>query len=74
MAHLVARLLIRQVPHKTKSLMTALGDNWKLRPIAHATTRVLISGAGPTGRNARRHGGASLPSAGCSPARSSPAS
>ena len=44
--------LVSQVPHKTKSLMTALGDNWKLRPIAHATTRVLISGAGPTGLRA----------------------
>jgi len=44
--------LASQVPHKTKSLMTALAENWKLRPAGHGTTRVLVSGAGPTGLRA----------------------
>ena len=33
-----------QVPHRTKSLMTKLDENWKLRPASHGTVRVLISG------------------------------
>ena len=44
--------LVSQVPHRTKSLMTKLDENWKLRPAAHGTIRVLVSGAGPTGLRA----------------------
>ena len=44
--------VVSQVPHKTKSLMHALADNWKKRPVAHAATRVVISGAGPVGLRA----------------------
>lgn len=41
------------VPHKTKSLMQMLAENWKTRPDAHSTTsRVVISGAGPVGLRA----------------------
>ena len=40
------------MPHRTKSLMTKLDENWKLRPASHGTVRVLISGAGPTGLRA----------------------
>ena len=37
------------VPHKNKSLIQALADNWKLRPPPKtaAPMRVVISGAGP---------------------------
>ena len=34
------------MPHRTKSLMTSLAENWKLRPASHGAVRVLISGAG----------------------------
>ena len=42
------------VPHKNKSLIQALADNWKLRPPPKtaAPMRVVISGAGPVGLRA----------------------
>ena len=41
------------VPHKMKSLIQALGDNWKRRPASgDKPTRILISGAGPVGLRA----------------------
>ena len=43
---------VSSVPHKLKSLMTALGENWKTRPTADAGARVVISGAGPVGLRA----------------------
>ena len=43
---------VSQVPHKTKSLMTALAENWKLRPTVDTHAKVVISGAGPVGLRA----------------------
>ena len=43
---------VSTVPHKLKSLMTALAENWKLRPTADSGSRVVISGAGPVGLRA----------------------
>ena len=43
---------ISTVPHRTKSLMQTLANNWKQRPVSHGATRVLISGAGPVGLRA----------------------
>ena len=33
---------VSTVPHKLKSLMTALAENWKLRPTADSGSRVVI--------------------------------
>ena len=38
--------VVSTVPHKTKSLINALAENWKLRPMSNDGTRVVISGAG----------------------------
>ena len=43
---------VSQVSHKTKSLMVALAENWKLRPTVDSAARVVISGAGPVGLRA----------------------
>ena len=44
--------VVSTVPHKTKSLINALAENWKLRPMSNDGTRVVISGAGPVGLRA----------------------
>ena len=41
--------LVADVPHRTKSLMQSLAENWKLRPMAHSEVCVVVSGAGPVG-------------------------
>lgn len=43
---------VSTVPHKTKSLMLTLVENWKKRPVADVATKVVISGAGPVGLRA----------------------
>ena len=48
--------VVSTVPHKTKSLINAPAENWKLRPMSDGGTRVVISGAGPVGPRRRRGG------------------
>ena len=43
---------VSQVVHKVKSLMTALAENWKLRPTSDHHANVVVSGAGPVGLRA----------------------
>ena len=44
--------VVSTVPHKTKSLINALAENWKLRPMSNDGTRIVIAGAGPVGLRA----------------------
>ena len=51
----LAAVVGSNVPHKNKSLIQGLADNWKLRPTpkeSAAPVRVVISGAGPVGLRA----------------------
>ena len=44
--------LVAEVPHRIKSLVQTLAENWKTRPVSHSGARVVISGAGPVGLRA----------------------
>lgn len=49
---LQATLVAEGVPHRTRSLVQALAELWKLRPSTDGGMRLVISGAGPVGLRA----------------------